>query len=54
MFPLTIDNLKQATPGNDKFHALLEENFGAGQKLGEFDTFHKMFKVDRLWDNSRS
>ncbi len=45
---LTLMNLKQAFPGNHKFHDSLDATFGAGQPLEEYDEFHKMFKVNRL------
>jgi hypothetical protein len=50
---LTLENLKQAFPENHKFHDLLDANFGSGQKLAEYDEFHKMFKVNRLLIASR-
>ena len=53
MFGLTLGNLKQVPQGNDKFRDLLEENFGAGQKLGEYDELHKMLKIEWLWNASR-
>lgn len=46
--PLTMENLKQAFPDNHKFHDLLHSYFSTGQGLGEYDSFHKMFRVDRL------
>ena len=48
IFRLTLENLKQAFPDNHSFHNLLDADFGAGQKLEEYDKFHKMFKVNRL------
>jgi hypothetical protein len=45
---LTLENLKQAFPDNHRFHDSLDATFGAGQKLAEYDEFHKMFKVNRL------
>jgi hypothetical protein len=50
---LTLDNLKQAAPDNHKFHDSLDATFGTGQKLAEYDEFHKMFKVNRLLIASR-
>jgi hypothetical protein len=41
---LTLENLKQAFPGNHKYRDLLDANFGAGQSLEEFE----MFKINRL------
>jgi hypothetical protein len=50
---LTLQNVKQAIPDNHKFHDLLDANFGAGQKIEQYDDFHKMFKVNRLLIASR-
>ena len=50
---LTLENLKKAVPDNHKFHDSLDATFGAGQKLEEYDDFHKMFKVNRLLIASR-
>lgn len=50
---LTLENLKQAFPENHRFHDSLDATFGAGQALGEYDEFHKMFKVNRLLVASR-
>lgn len=45
---LTLDNLKHAFPENHAFHDALDQMFAAGQNLAQYDTFHKMFKVNRL------
>jgi hypothetical protein len=50
---MTLQNLKQAFPDNHRFHDLLDANVGAGQKIEEYDDFHKMFKVNRLLIASR-
>jgi hypothetical protein len=50
---LTLENLKQAFPENHRFHDWLDATFSAGQNLGEYDEFHKMFKVNRLLIASR-
>jgi hypothetical protein len=50
---LTLENLKQAFPENHRFHDWLDATFCAGQNLGEYDEFHKMFKVNRLLIASR-
>jgi hypothetical protein len=50
---LTLDNLKQATPDNHRFHDSLDMTFGAGQDLAQYDDFHKMFKINRLLIASR-
>ena len=46
---LTLENLKQTLPQNHRFHDWLDATFGAGQNPAEYDEFHKMFKVNRLW-----
>ena len=48
---LTLDNLKGVFPDNHSFHDALDQMFGAGQFLAQYDTFHKMFKVNRLLDS---
>jgi hypothetical protein len=48
ILPFSLENLKKAVPDNHKFHDLLDSNFSAGQNLEEYDSFHKMFKVNRL------
>jgi hypothetical protein len=50
---LTLQNVKQAFPDNHRFHDLLDANFGAGQKIEQYDDFHKTFKVNRLLIASR-
>ena len=45
---LTVENLKRVSPGNENFHALLDENFGPRQRVEEYDDYQKMFKVSRL------
>jgi hypothetical protein len=50
---LTLQHLKQALPDNHRFHDLLDANFGAGQKIEQYDDFHKTFKVNRLLISSQ-
>lgn len=50
VLPLTLQNLKQAFPDNHVFHDALDANFHTDNELTQFDTFHKMFKVNRLLD----
>ena len=45
---LMLQNLKEAFPANHSFHDSLDQTFGAGQHLEQYDDFHKMFKVNRL------
>jgi len=49
---LTLDNLKKAFPDNHKFHDALDAEFAAGSDLVLYDSFHKMYKVNRLYSNS--
>ncbi len=48
VLPLTLENLKRALPNNHAFHDSLDQMFGTGQDLAQYDEFHKMFKVNRL------
>jgi hypothetical protein len=48
VLPLTMGNLKEAFPANHKFHDSLDQMFGAGQDIAQYDEFHEMFKVNRL------
>jgi hypothetical protein len=48
VLPLTLQNLKQAFPNNHAFHDALDMTFHADDDLAQFDTVHKMFKVNRL------
>lgn len=48
VMPLTIDNLKRAFPNNHAFHDALDVTFRNNDELMRFDTFHQMFKVNRL------
>ncbi len=49
---LTLDNLKRAFPDNHKFHDALDAEFGSGNDLVLYDSFHKMYKVNRLYMSS--
>lgn len=53
LLPLTLENLKSAFPANHRFHDSLDQMFGQGQNLAQYDDFHKMFKVNRLLIASR-
>jgi len=48
---LTLINLKQAFPGNHRFHDSLGAAFPFGG-LEQYDDFHKMFKVNHLLEAS--
>lgn len=45
---LTLENLKEAFPGNHVFRDSLDQAFGTRQDPAQYDEFHKMFKVNRL------
>jgi hypothetical protein len=53
LLPLTLENLKWAFPDKHRFHDSLDQMFGQGQDLAQYDDFHKMFKVNRLLIASR-
>ena len=48
---LNIENLKYAFPDNHKFHDALEVSF-KGKDISEYDTFHKMYKVNHIYQMS--
>lgn len=45
---LTLDNLKHAFPDNRRFHDSLEQTFGSGRRLAQYDDLHRMFRVNWL------
>ncbi len=51
---LTLENLKRAFPDNHKFHDALDAEFSSGNNLARYDSFHKMYKVNRIYLNSVS
>ena len=46
--PLTLINVKKAFPVNHRFHDSLDAAFKTDSELIQFDSFHKMYKVNRL------
>src|SRR5262245_12100143 len=48
ILPLTILNLKNAFPDNHAFHDSLDMMFKNDSQLTKYDSFHKMYKVNRL------
>ena len=44
--PLTKENLKKAFPENHPFHDALDATFKSDDDLSQYDTFHKMYKVN--------
>ncbi|HEK19007.1 MAG TPA: hypothetical protein ENO28_00975 [Bacteroidetes bacterium] len=49
---LTKENLKAAFPDNHKFHDALDENFKTDAELAAYDGFHKIYKLNRVFNNS--
>ncbi len=49
---LTIDNLKNAYPGNHAFHYALDANFRADKDLIAYDRFTKTYKIKYLFNQS--
>ncbi|MFD1470270.1 hypothetical protein ACFQ48_18735 [Hymenobacter caeli] len=50
--PLTLEALKQATPGNHAFHNALDAQF-QNANVADYDDFHKMYKVNQLLLNAK-
>jgi hypothetical protein len=48
VLPLTVSNLKRAFPNDHAFHDALDMTFHTDDELTQYDTFHSMFKVNRL------
>ncbi len=46
---LTLMNLKKEFPENHKFHDALDAEFKSDADLALFDTFHKEYKINRLY-----
>ena len=49
---LTKTNLKKTYPSNHAFHDALDANFIADKDLIAYDDFHKIYKINRLYQNS--
>ncbi len=49
---LTLANLKKAFPDNHKFHDALDAQFKTDDELAGYDSFHKMYKINRLYTTS--
>ena len=45
---LAKENLKAAYPDNHKFHDALDATFKDDKDLSEYDSFHKMYKVNHI------
>ena len=46
--PLTKDNVKKAFPTNHPFNDALDATIRSDSELTEYDTFHKMYKINWL------
>lgn len=46
---LTKENLKKAFPDSHPFHDALDENFKEDKELINYDSFHKMYKINRIY-----
>lgn len=51
--PLTKANLKKAFPDNHKFHDALDAQFKEDDELTAYDSFHKMYKLNRVWESNQ-
>ena len=49
---LTKENLKKAFPDNHPFHDALDENFKEDKELINYDSFHKMYKINWIYKNN--
>ena len=51
---LSKENLKSTFPDNHKFHDLLDAQFDNNANIAEYDSFHKMYKVNHLlWQSEK-
>lgn len=52
LIALSKENLKNAFPDNHKFHDMLDAQLKDENDIAEFDTFHKMYRVNHLYQMS--
>ena len=50
--PLTKANLKAAFPENHKLHDAIDAQFGSDMELYDYDSFHKMYKLNWIIKNN--
>ena len=50
--PLRKSNVKAAFPDNHKFHDALDAQFKEDMELYAYDSFHKIYKLNRILQNS--
>jgi len=53
MQALTLMNLKKAFPENHKLRDALDAGFKSDDQLSQYDSFHKMYKVNRLYASAK-
>jgi hypothetical protein len=51
--PLTMENLKAAFPTNHKFQYSLDSAFENDANLARYDSFHKMYKINRVLEANK-
>ena len=49
---LILENLKKAFPENHKFHDALDQTFKGNIDVSDYDSFHKMYKVNHIYEMS--
>jgi len=49
---LTKMNLKKTFPNDHEFHDALDVNFREDKDLVNYDDFHKMYKLNRVYNNT--
>ena len=52
LIELSKENLKSAFPDNHKFHDMLDAQINSNVNIAEYDSFHKMHKVNHLLEQS--
>lgn len=50
IFPLSKINLKKAFPSEATFHELIDMYFTCDAQLMSYDTFYKVFKINRIYE----
>ena len=52
LIELSKDNLKNSFPENHKFHDMLDAQINSNVNIAEYDSFHKMFKVNHILEQA--
>jgi hypothetical protein len=50
--PLTMKNLKAIFPDNHIFHDALDAQIQSEEKLADYDSYHKMFKINHIYQSN--